>query len=80
MKSMIKDAGILFVITLFAGLVLGGVYQLTKEPIAQQEERARTLAQPGDVVMMSPASASFDRFRNFEERGRAFKELVNGFC
>ncbi len=43
-------------------------------------ERARTLAQPGDVVMMSPASASFDRFRNFEERGRAFKELVNGFC
>lgn len=44
MKSMIKDAGILFAITLIAGLVLGGVYQLTKEPIAQQEERARTAA------------------------------------
>ncbi len=31
----------------------------------------------GDVVLLSPASTSFDRFRNFEERGRVFKELVN---
>lgn len=31
----------------------------------------------GDVVMLSPASTSFDRFKNFEERGRVFKELVN---
>lgn len=38
MKSMLKDAVILFVITLVAGLSLGGVYQLTKEPIAQQEK------------------------------------------
>ena len=30
----------------------------------------------GDVVILSPASTSFDRFRNFEERGRVFKELV----
>lgn len=44
MKSMMKDAGILFLITLIAGLVLGGVYQLTKDPIAQQEERTKTLA------------------------------------
>lgn len=34
-------------------------------------------AQPGDVVLMSPASASFDMFRNFEERGNRFKEIVN---
>lgn len=39
--------------------------------------RARALAEPGDVVILSPASASFDRFKNFEERGNAFKELVN---
>jgi len=39
--------------------------------------RARGLAQPGDVVILSPASASFDRFRNFEERGNTFKNLVN---
>ena len=40
-------------------------------------ERARTLAQPGDVVILSPASASFDRFKNFAERGNVFKALVN---
>ncbi|MDD3346445.1 UDP-N-acetylmuramoyl-L-alanine--D-glutamate ligase [Oscillibacter sp.] len=34
-------------------------------------------AQSGDVVMLSPASTSFDRFANFMERGRAFKEIVN---
>ena len=32
---------------------------------------------PGDVVMLSPASTSFDRFANFMERGRVFKEIVN---
>ena len=32
----------------------------------------------GDVVILSPASTSFDRFKNFEERGRVFKDLVNG--
>ena len=37
---------------------------------------ADSRAQRGDVVLLSPASTSFDRFRNFEERGRAFKELV----
>ncbi len=45
--------------------------------LRQAVERARALAQPGDVVIMSPASASFDRFKNFEERGNAFKDLVN---
>ena len=40
-------------------------------------ERAHGLAREGDVVIMSPASASFDRFKNFEERGNVFKELVN---
>lgn len=40
MKNMIKDAAILLVITLFAGLILGLVYQITKEPIAQAEEAA----------------------------------------
>ena len=39
-KSMLKDAGILFVITLLAGLMLGFVYEITKEPIAQQEQKA----------------------------------------
>ena len=33
--------------------------------------------EPGDVVLLSPASTSFDRFANFMERGRVFKDLVN---
>lgn len=37
---------------------------------------ASRLAGPGDVVMLSPASASFDRFKNFMERGLAFKKTV----
>ena len=40
MKNMIKDAAILLVITLCAGLILGFVYQITKEPIARAEEEA----------------------------------------
>ncbi len=31
----------------------------------------------GDVILLSPASTSFDRFKNFEERGKLFKSLVN---
>ena len=34
-------------------------------------------AVPGDVVILSPAFTSFDRFNNFEERGRLFKKTVN---
>lgn len=37
---------------------------------------AYSLAEPGEIVLLSPACASFDMFLNFEERGRAFKELV----
>ena len=37
---------------------------------------AHTVAQSGDVVLMSPACASFDRFKNFMERGNAFKQIV----
>ncbi len=37
---------------------------------------ARQLAQPGDVVLLSPACASYDMFKNFEDRGQQFKDLV----
>ena len=37
---------------------------------------AAARAKAGDVVILSPASTSFDRFRNFEERGDRFKKVV----
>lgn len=44
MKNMIKDACILFAITLCAGIILGFVYQITKEPIAAQKEKTKMKA------------------------------------
>jgi len=40
-------------------------------------ERGFAAAQPGDIVLLAPACASFDMFESFEHRGRVFKEEVS---
>lgn len=44
--------------------------------IEEAVHKAASLAQPGEVVLLSPACASWDMFNNFEERGERFKEAV----
>jgi len=56
----------------FSGKILEGAKNM--EEIVTQ---AKSVAQSGDVVLLSPACASFDMFPNYKERGRQFKEVVN---
>ena len=51
------------------------IYRCTT--LEQCVQRARTVSEPGEIVLFSPASASFDMFKNFAERGKKFKECVN---
>lgn len=48
-------------------------------PFHAAVEAARDRAVSGDVVTLSPACAAFDQFKNFAERGKTFKEIVNGW-
>lgn len=75
MKSMIRDAVILFVITIIAGGILGAVYQITKEPIAQQKEKAKQEAYK--VVFASAESFETTDKITAEEATACVKE--NGF-
>jgi UDP-N-acetylmuramoylalanine--D-glutamate ligase len=48
------------------------------EGLADAVRRAAAAARPGEVVLLSPACASFDAFANFEQRGDRFREIVRG--
>jgi UDP-N-acetylmuramoylalanine--D-glutamate ligase len=50
------------------------------ETLENAIRKAHATAQPGDVVLLAPACASFDQFKNYEHRGRVFKDIVLGLA
>lgn len=57
--------------------ILEPVMPVTRsEMMCDAVRQAMQAAQPGDVVMLSPACASFDQFRDFEARGDSFRQIV----
>jgi UDP-N-acetylmuramoylalanine--D-glutamate ligase len=50
------------------------------ETLENALRKANAVAQPGDVVLLAPACASFDQFKNYEQRGQVFKEIVRGMA
>jgi UDP-N-acetylmuramoylalanine--D-glutamate ligase len=57
-----------------------GVEVVHAETLENAIRKANSVAQPGDVVLLAPACASFDQFKNYEHRGRVFKEIVRGLA
>ena len=62
---------------LFGKLLAGHVPVESCEMILTAVQRAAANAQPGEVILLSPACASFDQFRDFEARGNCFRSAVN---
>jgi UDP-N-acetylmuramoylalanine--D-glutamate ligase len=56
--------------------IAGATRVVSSGTIAAAVKEACTSAQPGNVVLLAPACASFDQFNNYEHRGKVFKELV----
>jgi UDP-N-acetylmuramoylalanine--D-glutamate ligase len=50
------------------------------DDMAAAVSRARDLARPGEVVLLSPACASFDMYKDYAHRGQTFQKLVRGLC
>ncbi len=50
------------------------------ETLENALRKVNAAAQPGDVVLLAPACASFDQFKSYEHRGKMFKEIVRGLA
>ena len=59
------------------GFADSGMELVETKTLDEAVQAARAGAVPGDVVVLSPACAAFDQFKNFMERGKYFKQLVN---
>jgi UDP-N-acetylmuramoylalanine--D-glutamate ligase len=46
------------------------------ESLLNAVDRARELSEPGDVVLFSPGTSSFDMFKNYADRGNQFRDIV----
>jgi UDP-N-acetylmuramoylalanine--D-glutamate ligase len=57
-----------------------GVEVVHAQTLENAVRKANAVAEPGDVVLLAPACASFDQFKNYEQRGQAFKEIVRGLA
>jgi UDP-N-acetylmuramoylalanine--D-glutamate ligase len=55
-----------------------GAEVVRSETLENAIRKASALAQPGDVVLLAPACASFDQFKSYEHRGKTFKDIVRG--
>ncbi len=54
----------------------GGPELVHAETLENAIRKANSVAQPGDIVLLAPACASFDQFKSYEHRGKVFKEIV----
>jgi UDP-N-acetylmuramoylalanine--D-glutamate ligase len=61
---------------MFADLLEGQVKVERCELISEAVRRAEEAARPGEVVLLSPACASYDQFRDYEKRGHHFRQMV----
>ena len=61
---------------MFADLLEGNVRVERCELISEAVRRAAETARPGDIVLLSPACASYDQFRDYEKRGLHFRQMV----
>ena len=63
---------------MFASLLSPHIAVAECETLERAVGEAAADAEAGDTVLLSPACASFDQFRDFEQRGDRFRELVGG--
>ncbi|AOE83673.1 UDP-N-acetylmuramoyl-L-alanine--D-glutamate ligase [Pseudomonas sp. TCU-HL1] len=65
---------------LIAGVLGDDVPLVRVNTLDEAVQRCAELAEPGDAVLLSPACASLDMFKNFEERGRLFAQAAEGLA